>query len=365
MLSSCANSQGHGGVQLWISKRSLIDADQFEIATDHLRVVHSDPRRLVVQLRHPRLRLLFIVLHAPCQDDEAAMTSWWKETSKCIPSSCSSWSWILLGDTNGRVGSVTSRAIGNHGAEPENMRGSLLHDWLIEHNMWLPQTFEGTHSGEHSTWHHPTHGQGRIDFVGLSSDICAQEASTWVHADIDLSTVRIDHACVCAEVWLHLDHIAAAVSHVAPQVPAPLPTWRDDVHTHAALLQRRLQDQAPLPQQRVMRKRHLSIDTIALIKRKKFARRRDLAAQRAQRRSTLTEFFYAWKGQHVPSSIERVSHAALMRNAAFSAALYRKISIRVSHCVRDDDRHFFEELAEETGRVADRGFHRVAQSAQA
>ena len=103
----------------------------------------------------------------------------------------------MMGDTNGRLGSVTSRAIGDYGAEVENMRGSLFHDWLLRHNLWLPQTFEYTHSGEHATWHHPSHGHGRIDFIGLSSDIDMHETATWIHVEVDLSTARADHACVC------------------------------------------------------------------------------------------------------------------------------------------------------------------------
>ena len=197
VLSSSASPQGHGGVQIWILKKLPLYDGNLEITTEHLRIVHGDSRRLIVQLRHPRIKLLLIALHAPCQDDEVAMQSWWTDTSSCIPSGYSSWSWIMMGDTNGRLGSVTSRAIGDYGAEVENMRGSLFHDWLLRHNLWLPQTFKYTHSGEHATWHHPSHGHGRIDFIGLSSDIDMHETATWIHVEVDLSTARADHACVC------------------------------------------------------------------------------------------------------------------------------------------------------------------------
>ena len=138
-----------------------------------------------------------------------------------------------------------------------------------------------------------------------------------------------------------------------------MPTWRDDVHTHAALLQRQFQGQVSPHQQNFMRKKHLSSDTIVLIKRKKLARRRFLAAQRAQRRDILLNAFHAWRCPDAQLPCVTTPSGAILREVAVSAERYRKLSIKVSFCVRDDDRHFFEELAEETGRVADRGFHRI------
>ena len=138
ILSASATDKGHGGVQLWCSRKFPTSEGDLHLAHEHFRILHGDDKRLIVSLRHPQLCLLFVVLHAPCDDDDKVLRAWWQQTSSLIPSSYASWSWCVLIDANSRVGTIPSQAIGPEGAETENMRGSFFHDWLLQHNLWLP-----------------------------------------------------------------------------------------------------------------------------------------------------------------------------------------------------------------------------------
>ena len=190
ILSAEATDRGHGGVQLWFSRIVRTPKEEIHFAHDHFRIIHGDDRRLIVSLQHPQLCLLLIVLHAPCDDDESVLRTWWKQTSSFIPSSFASWSWLVLTDANSRVGTVRSQAVGPEGAELENLRGSLFHEWLQQHNLWLPQTFDATHTGPHVTWKHPSQGHGRIDYIAVSFDVTNSNVKSWVHETIDLSLTR-------------------------------------------------------------------------------------------------------------------------------------------------------------------------------
>ena len=168
VLSASASVRGHGGVQLWIAQTIPMSPVSIRIDHEHLRIIHGDDRRLVVQLRHPCLSVLLIVLHAPCCDDESEIHRWWSATSSFIPGKFRSWTWIVLCDSNGRLGSVTSRAVGDFGAEAETSRGAIFHDWLITHGLIVPQTHCESHIGSHPTWTHAEGSTGRLDFICLS-----------------------------------------------------------------------------------------------------------------------------------------------------------------------------------------------------
>ena len=76
VFSSSASSKGHGGIQLWFTRTLSTDQGCHRFEHDHFRILHADDRRLFVRIQHPSLRLLLIVLHAPCDEHEAALRQW-------------------------------------------------------------------------------------------------------------------------------------------------------------------------------------------------------------------------------------------------------------------------------------------------
>eukprot|EP00435_Cladocopium_sp_Y103_P035345 s1432_g9.t1 len=360
VLSSSATCQGHGGMQLWIAKRLQDSAGHSLLITaEHLRIIHGDDRRLLVQLRHDHLRLLFVVLHAPCHDRETDLDAWWKVTSAHIPSSFSSWTWIVLCDANSRLGSIESDSVGCHGLEEENNKGACFHSWLLRHNLWLPQTFESSHHGDHFTWTHASQGQGRIDYIGVSTNIGRDQACTWIDKNVDLSIVRPDHECVCADIVLSLDARPSTASKSAIPALGRPPRWHDDVHTHAALLQMQIAASIQPSPRACLRKCHLTDETFELIRRKRRQLKRLQQAKSTWRLYCLKRIFDGFRYPDHVQSDDRASVVEMYRSIALCEERYRVASLQVCLAVRRDDQTFYSDLAEDTGRLAQQGFHRI------
>ena len=296
VLSSSATARGHGGVQFWIANQINIAHKTLKVSHEHLRIIHGDDRRLIVHLRHPQLALLFLVLHAPCSDDEVELQRWWAQTSNLIPNGYTSWTWAVLCDSNGRLGSVVSNSVGACGAEDENMRGAVFHEWLIQHGLYVPQTFEDAHIGSHATWTHAEGAQGRIDYIALSDNLRSDGVCTWVSEDVDLSLARPDHSCLCADVWMLTDRSVASDQCDVPVTSSHHTiTWNSDVHTHASYLQVNLQHYFGHNPKQHLRKKHLTDETCALIQRKKSLFRSLQCAKAAARTVRLQVCFRSWK----------------------------------------------------------------------
>ena len=70
VLSSPATGRGQGGVQLWIRQRIPTQNGIFRLRDQDLHILHATSRRLLVRCAYPGLRMLLLVLHAPCDDAE-------------------------------------------------------------------------------------------------------------------------------------------------------------------------------------------------------------------------------------------------------------------------------------------------------
>ena len=359
VLSASASKRGHGGMQLWVAKKIPTHGAPLCVEHEHLRIVYGDDRRLIVQLRHPRLSLLFLVLHSPCHDDDTEIQRWWSATSASIPGRYRSWTWVVMCDSNGRLGSTTSCAVGSFGAETETMRGAAFHDWLVAHCLFAPQTHAETHVGAHPTWTHSEGSQGRLDFVCLSDNVPFDNVRTWVSDDIDLSIARPDHQCVCADVWLPMLQFDPVHADAMPELENPSFSWTSDVHTHAAQLQMHLKLSLQTPSTRCLRKKHLSDETFELIVHTKKAFRELQRIKAEARAARLRICFSSWKDHKAHGGDHPCSTFPQDLAAAIAHEKYRLATLRVCHAVRQGDRRFFDDLAEHTGVVAEKGMHRI------
>ena len=105
-------------------------------------MLHADPHRLIVAVPTRVGRLRFAVLHGPDASYEDQVP-WWRETARLLEVLRRSLPTFLLADTNAKVGTVTSTAIGPEGAEEQCEAGAALHELLIAQSPWLPTTFRG------------------------------------------------------------------------------------------------------------------------------------------------------------------------------------------------------------------------------
>ena len=360
VLSAPATKRGHGGVQLWMRKQLSTACGKIDVEVTDLCILHATSQRLIVRWAHPGCHLLFVVLHAPTDEDDDVLSAFWDATTEAIPRAYRQWKTIVLADANSRLGSVTSTAVGSHEADEENGKGAHFHGWLLDHSLFLPQTFAECHTGESSTWTHPAGAAARIDFVAVSTDIPDAHVSTWVSSNIDLALHRKDHDCVCAQISL-----AFFPADRRPRDKRTSPTpclafdavWPLDVHTHAAQLQHWIRHGNPVT--RRWRKRHLSADTRTLVEAKRFHWKRCASIRRHVQRGILRQVFDAWKQpQYTSSSFSPWIKSCDMAIAWHSWA-FADLAPRVVQAIRDDDRAFYEQLTLDTGIETSKGCRRM------
>jgi len=359
VLSGPATGQGRGGVQLWIRRIIQTSHGRIDVQTADLRILHATSRRLIVRWAHPGVRLLFVVLHAPDHDDEDRLQAFWDATTTAIPREYHSWHTIVLIDANSRVGSVTSSSIGPHHADAENVKGTHFHSWLVNHAMFLPQTFERCHRGSSSTWTHPGGAQARLDYIAISTNIGHQAVYTWIATDIDLTVSRPDHACVCADIQLGYYDVDRRPRHerfVSSTVGVqPVVSWDVDVHTHAARIQQWLRSHCK--PQRTWRKQHLSEHTRTLVLAKRHHWKRLGELRRHHRQGILRQLFVSWRSGRRVTSAWGPWIRQCDRDIAWHTWAYHDLLPRVVTAIRQDDKAFYEQLAERAGDESRKSCH--------
>ena len=371
LLSGSATEQGHGGTQLWIRKRWPHSTGEIQVDNMHLRILFSGSDLLVVRFAPPGLRLLLIVGHAPSAATDEEASQFWKHVTKCIPSSYNTWRWIGFFDANARVGSFPSDYVGSHDAEIENAGGRWFHEWLHTNSIVLPATFDQFHKGQSWTW---THSNGtsrsRLDYIGVSADLRPHLVQSFIEDTIDLTITRQDHMVVALSLDLWMDEspptsrrrytldtdalqtcinqdilAGKGQSWTTPISSVP---WTTNVHDHAAILDQGTQQILPwLPRpERIARKKHLTESTWQLISMKSLTWRALGTTKKAYRRDLIFLAFKAWKTR---STQDLAPLRWLCWREAFLMYHYRRLCRQVTAGVRQDDKCFYEDLAQKAG----------------
>ena len=378
VFSAPATPQGHFGTQLWFT-RTLELGDGLFFRREHFKLVARNPRYLIVKVCAPFLKAIAISAHAPTtQATNADVTQWWKDLKKAIPGKYRTWPLLLMIDANARTGDMNSQAIGDCDADVQDHAGAELHDFLLDTGTWLPSTFSHCHSGGSGTWLHPKTGKwGRGDYVGIPLKWNLTYCTSAI-ADVDLSLCREDHNAPGVTIeWTNtLSHCPGPYKSIplatdllrndlsgiareetlrslADSIPAC--SWEADVHSHTYTLQSALQrwsrrSYARGPA-RPMRK-HLSEHTWTLILAKKNQRTQLSKLQKTCDRNLLQLCFDAWLHRDgLPIENTAMDFAALDRQIALALHSFRQLGRQVTAALRQDDKEFFNNLAEETGQM--------------
>ena len=261
---------------------------------------------------------------------------------------------ILLVDANARVGSLTSQAIGSHQASEENAHGAMMHQWIVDHHMFVPQTMAEHHEGEAATFAHATGVAGRIDFVLLDECFRHPDLRTSV-LDIDLAVQRPDHYAVAADVPMHFWHCShrqrissrKKVTNAASDTTPIIVPWSTDVHSHAAQLHAWLQRCQPR-KPRLPRKRHLQDATWHLIQNKAFHWKRARQIRQTLRAATLRCIFQGWRNVRTLQS-SSTSNSWLKQShfdLAWHLHRYQQLCPIVAKRVRQDDTDYYQAFAQ-------------------
>ena len=364
ILSAPATSRGVGGVQIWIAKEWKSLSTPLHVTAQHLKILHSTSQQLIVRFHTETLRFLFIVAHAPDSSKLDLVQKWWDALFQAIPSALREWPTILLCDANARLGSIESHAVGTHQAEDENEAGAIFHQWLHDTQMVVPQTMPDCHTGDGSTWQHPTGATARIDFIAISRDLHSPSVRTKL-ADVDVALQRVDHLAVQIDI-----PISTQVSTVRSKHGKRMPVsagqvtqvnnaqfdfpWNLDVHTHAAKLHDAISQYSKTTNgASFQRKPHLSAVSWQLISLKKFHWKRCRQISSHYRKAMLRALFQAWKNPAEQTELQCKPWLKLTDSClAFHSHQYNLLTRQAAHSVKTDDRHYYAQLAEQTGNIA-------------
>ena len=174
IVGHACDSHRHDGIQLWFSKKFPLWKGGPQILMKHLSILDSAPNCLVVKLRLETWKAIFITGRAPhAGHAKSCGEHFWGHISKVIKPYVSTHPIFFVGDTNGHLGAHPTCAVGEAGADQENLPGECFHNWLLEHHLWLPSTFPDSHNGaQHHTFEAPN-GQhcSRIDFAAIPQEM--------------------------------------------------------------------------------------------------------------------------------------------------------------------------------------------------
>ena len=190
----------------------------------------------------------------------------------------------------------------------------------------------------------------------------------YVSEDVDLSTVKEDHALAVVEMKADiipvtqaricrstkrtdhdLDHVQALQNTAEFVVP-----WNVDVHTHAHEIQCHLVRQIP-KRRKVWKplKATMTASTWELVKAKKFWRNQMWESERTQRCTWMRMCFVAWKTEHATSQVEDLRTILKQQDHLCATAYhsFRQLGKRVVTAMRSDDAAFFDRLARQAGEL--------------
>jgi len=378
------DSKGHDGVQMWFAKNKPLFLDGPYIQLKHLRIVHATPSLLIVKIDMPNWCSIFITGRAPHAGRPAPEgQQFWDQVSKNVRQYSHVMPIFFLGDTNAHLGSQTTQAVGPHHASNENQPGVVFHDWLLEHQLWIPSTFQAHQTGERCSTFSSPDGQHetRIDYVAIPLNIDYTEVHSWIDDTIDLGGARTDHVaalCHCRfETIGKLRQKQPMKGHpgptrhaIAAQIRDPAsatafcqqlhnPIWNLDPHQSADHLARNayhaLQQITPKIH-RWRRKHHVDESTWALVEEKKMLCRQFKALRKARSNTILQVMFSAWRSQtqDVPHHLytapatwmKMIDHAIATTTTQMQTA-----AKRASEAIRKADTQYYLSLAEHAGHA--------------
>ena len=235
-----ADPAGMGGCALWISRHRTYatqDGQAFKVRLSHITVLSHSSRHLTAVIAAPRLRIMLMVLHAPSLSNHtlATVRQFWRDRALELEKRPKGSEYLLLADTNARLGSIVTTHVGDHAAEDETPAGALLHDFLVRADGFLPATCSNHHAGPSGTWRVPNGPWHRIDYIVVPSAWRHFGLSSKVLCDFESLQARDDHRPVCLTCTFCQLEEAASYWTGKRQAVRPDPSLRECPETLVAL----------------------------------------------------------------------------------------------------------------------------------
>lgn len=350
----------------------------------HFRIVASTPRYLAILVDAPALKLLCISAHAPHGGaDDKTMLDWWQDLHQAIPAKLRSVPiWIGI-DANARVGSIVTQAIGPCGAEEQDDNGEHFQNFLSERALWVPATWSQFQTGPSKTWTHPGTGkQSRNDYIAISDFLQCTECTTWVVEEVDISTVREDHAPVgilftftalrpsppSGRLRVQFDREQMVAQLQSPRGSSFLAEvgstlnipWTIGVHEHYDKLASHVTAHVCQPFRKTAKKpikSHMTPTTWELVCEKQQVRLDLKLHNKRANLCLLKSCFLVWSGRSGSTALVELRQH--QKTAATFLYRFRQLGRDVTKAVRADDAAFFEHLAATTQHIDESGDSRA------
>ena len=377
LFSSPATEAGHYGIMIGFNTKlshgtwtdtTARSSDVF-FEQNHFAVIARNPRLLIVRVRTPIMQAIVIAAHAPHSGAlEQEIEEWWQCVDRSIPTKYRQWARILLVDANARIGSFPSESVGSWQAENDTAKSEPFLQFLHQNSLWVPATFETCQFGAGGTWRHNNGHWLRNDFVALPLAWNCHQVKAYVSEDVDLSTVKEDHALAVVELKADITPVNQAptgrsskrtdndldcVQNLKNTAAFVVP-WSVDVHTHAHELQCHLVRQIPKKRKAWKPlKATMTESTWELVKAKKFWRNQMWEGERTQRYTRMQMCFMAWKTKQITLQTKEFQTILKQQDHLCATAYhsFRQLGRQVVTAMRSDDAAFFDRLARQAGEL--------------
>lgn len=204
VYQSGCTPEGTHGCELWLDRHASYVANPKGPSTFHQQQVHVasfSHRHIFCIINAPHLHVRVLVVHGPHeQSTDVTQEAWWDSISMLIHRVAPTLPLILLGDTNARLGQISSEAVSQVAPEVGNTAGTFFHSLLLEHNMWIPATFENVHHGTSTTWTAHDGSEHRIDYVAIPNHWQMFDVESYTTFEVDIATAKDDHFVAVIEV---------------------------------------------------------------------------------------------------------------------------------------------------------------------
>ena len=371
-FSSPATEGGHYGMQLWFSRHNpyaTIKGRATFFRQDDFRIVHQDPRLLIVYAKAEENKTLYICAHAlHSQATDAELTAWWSLLWKAIPQHLADVPMCVLIDANAHIGSVQSLGVSDEGAEEEDKTGGHFHGFIIEADLWAPATFPQIHRGEHGTWYYGLQERWiRNDYILLPQAWSYATCSSSI-ADVDVSLTKDDHRPVNVKFTMDVNKPQQqrhrkrrvcdrdGVKRLCYAQTDPLITtcdWTVDVHTHHQELTETIYDNFQQPVEGPclhFRKHYLSDEVKDMIVVKRSTRRIMSETLKAAHLMRMRVAWSLWTSHTTEDVTEEQNKLRILdRQNAIAWRDFRRVGKKLIYLIRQEDDAYFTALTQRFG----------------
>ena len=203
VVSSGKDAQGLDGSESWVNldvPYGKIGGRDVYLDRKQIQVCHCEPSILLCTCIAPQLSVLLGSARAiPKTTDHTQQErdAWWKRLTDAI-AKCKKDFLVIIGlDVNGKLGSVVSDHVQEHGKEKQCVNGTALHKLVADLNLFVPSTFAHLHQGTTQTFFNPRYQSWkRKDYILVCDKVLALTQRSYVASHIDTTIKRVDHLVV-------------------------------------------------------------------------------------------------------------------------------------------------------------------------